>query len=508
METLDLRSLSADMSLPLPPVKRRRTGSESSYEPDPNEAEDASSNVSSEGRVLVETLPVPIHRRMLQREESKVVKAYRARRSYRSTSVAPKPLQTYALRPSAPRPRARSRAREVKLTFKLRDQISTSKVSITPSTDVLNSEEPLIAPSTAFASRNLRRRTPVRYRVAGRPRRATEVRNPSSEVRTNNSIDLPKHHRGRGEINYQPECQIVPKPPSPIEVREQPRAQNRISELEKENATLEEENIALRAQVDELCSRIGQVGPSNNLGTAPVKDDIFFETGFMNLNRMIRDFVREFLQPRFTSPLSPSRVPAKIKEILNSEGTDWQRYLRGGKNRKVLRAIAHSQLRDAISTIQTALIGDRSACNRWRSRTIEDLRSTLPKLLPDDSMVELKSKELFRDTRVLWIKKQETKETERLRRITEYALKLATELHKLPYEIQYSFSGDNWDRLPRDIDNQPEKEFYQINVHSRHSNFQFLTVFPGIRKLSGISGTGELDDSEVVYLPLQLSAYD
>ncbi|KAF3216522.1 hypothetical protein TWF191_009010 [Orbilia oligospora] len=226
---------------------------------------------------------------------------------------------------------------------------------------------------------------------------------------------------------------------------------------------------------------------------------------------MIRDYIREFLQSKFTSPFSPSKVPTKIRDILNSEGIEWQKYLRGGKNRKVLRAIAQKyisfylveniimdpvfrhnrQLRDALSTIQMAFTGDRVVRSRWRNRTIQELRLALPTPLPDAIMVEQKSRELFKDTRVLWVKNKKTIETERLRRIAEYAAKLATELHKLPCEIQYGFSRENWDKLPRDIDTHPEKEFYQINVHSRHSNFQFMTVFPGIRKLSGNLGLGQ-----------------
>lgn len=410
--------------------------------------------------------------------------------------------------------------------LKVKDRVSPQKASTPPATDILNSGELSIAPSATFTSRRLTKINPVRYGFVSHSEQTAEAQDGSTKIQTSDSIHPPKHHRDQEDSCQQSEYRSVPKSPSPGKAPEKSGPQDRIAELEKENIILEEENATLRAQVDELCSRIGEVG-SNSLETTIVKDDVFFENGFINLNKMIRDFVREFLQSKFTSPFSPSKVPTKIRDILNFEGTEWQKHLRGGKNRKVLRAIAQKyisfylveniiidpvfrhnrQLQDAFSTIQT-VFPDHSVRSRWRNRTIQELRSTLPEPLSDDLMVELKSKELFRDTRVLWVKYQEKKEAERLRRITGYALKLATELHKLPYEIQYGFSRDNWDKLPRDIDTHPEKEFYHINVHSRHSNFQFMTVFPGIRKLSRTSGPGEDEDSGIIYLPLQLSAYD
>ncbi|KAK6505980.1 hypothetical protein TWF506_010907 [Arthrobotrys conoides] len=524
IETTDLEILPAEMPLPLPlplplpPAKRRRTGSgsTSSYEPDPNEAEDVSSNVSGEGRVFVETLPASTHRKTLQRGDRKIVKTFKSRRSYRSVSAAPTPQQTYSSRPS------RSESRQVRVTLKVKDRISPPRVK-----DDLDTGELSITPSATFTSRKLRRRNPVRYGFSSQSRPTAEAQNSDTAITAeSHTVDYTQRSRHRHMnqdsegMHQQLDYQNVPKPLSPN------ASQNRISELEKENAILEEENITLRAQVDELCSRMGTEGPSS-LETAMVKDDVFFENGFANLNKMIRDFVREFLQSRFTSPFSPSKVPAKIRDVLNVEGPEWQKHLKGGKNRKVLRAIAQKyisfylveniimdpvfrhnrQLRDAFSTIQMAFTGDSAVRSRWRNRTIQELRSALPARSPDACMIEQKSKELFRDTRVLWVKNQEMREMERLRRIADYAEKLATELHKLPFEIQYGFSRDNWDKLPRDIDTHPEKEFYQINVHSRHSKFQFITVFPGIRKFSGSPGRGEDEDSSAVYLPLQLLAY-
>ncbi|KAF3309696.1 hypothetical protein TWF173_010676 [Orbilia oligospora] len=524
MDTTTPETLPAEMSLPLPSAKRRRTGSgsTSSYEPDPEEAEDVSSNISGGGRVFVKTLPAATHANVIRNDgrNRKIIKAYnyRARRSYRSASAAPKSPRMQLSGPS------RSQSHEVKVPSKAKDRTRLSKGSISPPNDILDARELSITPSATFTSRRLRKRDPVRYGFASQSRPTSNAQNGeiAAESHSFNSMHHVEHqHRDAEGAHRQLEHQNVPKISS-----WSGEAQNRITELEKENVILEEENATLRAQVDELCSRIGSVGPQS-LETTIVKDDVFFENGFINLSKMIRDYIREFLQSKFTSPFSPSKVPTKIRDILNSEGIEWQKYLRGGKNKKVLRAIAQKyisfylveniimdpvfrhnrQLRDALSTIQMAFTGDRVVRSRWRNRTMQELRLALPTPLPDAIMVEQKSKELFKDTRVLWVKNKETIETERLRRITEYAAKLATELHKLPCEIQYGFSRDNWDKLPRDIDTYPEKEFYQINVHSRHSNFQFMTVFPGIRKLSGNFGPGQGEDSSIVYLPLQLSAY-
>ncbi|KAK6497416.1 hypothetical protein TWF481_011825 [Arthrobotrys musiformis] len=508
------------MSLPLPPVKRRRTGSESSYSPDPNEAEDASSVVSGEGRVFVETIITPTPRTPRKRR-ARATFGYRSRRSYRTTGPTPKLQQSDE---PIPRP-SRSRSGGVKIILKTNSKAPPLEVPSTPppAPDILNLGNPLGISATTLSPRKFRKRNTVRDGTLTQFQQTSEIRYDAMEAHTSRSARSSNCHQGREGTYQRSKSRSVIRSPPPAS-----KAQERIAELEKENTVLEEENCTLRAQVDELCSRIGDVA-SNSFETAIFKDDVFFENGFINLNKMVRDFVREFLQSKFTSPLSPSRVPTKIKDVLDSESTEWQKYVRGGKNRKVLRAIAQKyisfylienivgdpifrqnrQLQNAFSTVQAAFKGDYAASNRWRNRTIQELRSTRPEQLSDDFMVDQKSKELFKDTRVLWIKNHEVKQTDRLRKILEYAVKIAVELHKLPYEIQYGFSRHGWDKLPRDIDTHPENEFYQIHVqHSRHSSFQFMTVFPGIRKLSGISDTGEDGDSGFVYLPLQLSAYD
>ncbi|KAF3205993.1 hypothetical protein TWF106_000979 [Orbilia oligospora] len=402
MDTAAPETLPTDMSLPLPSAKRRRTGpgSTSSYEPDHDEVEDVSSNISGEGRVFVETLPLATHAKVIRNDgrNRKTVKAYnyRARRPYRSASVAPNSFESQ------------------------RPDMSVEGI-YPPPNDILDTGELSITPSATFTLRRLRKRNPVRYGFASQSRPISNAQNGeiTAESHSFNSMHHSEHqHRGSEGAHRQLEHQNVPKFSS-----RSGEAQIRIAKLEKENAILEEDNTTLRAQVDELCSRIGGVG-SHSLETTIVKDDVFFESGFINLSKMIRDYIREFLQSKFTSPFSPSKVPTKIRDILNSEGIEWQKYLRGGKNRKVLRAIAQKyisfylveniimdpvfrhnrQLRDALSTIQMAFTGDRVVRSRWRNRTIQELRLALPTPLPDAIMVEQKSRELFKDTRVLWVK--------------------------------------------------------------------------------------------------------
>ncbi|KAK6346386.1 hypothetical protein TWF730_010712 [Orbilia blumenaviensis] len=526
------------------PTVCQRTGSESSFKPDPNE--DALSSISggSEVATRASLKPIATHNKTLRPGVKKVYVEVleesprcRLRKSTRPR-MSSKGSPTYNGRTSSARPRNS----DVKVIFEPNDEHSLSELSAPPGPTGHGPapESPPTTPFTIIPTRRLRKRNQVQSSRSTKARYSVT----KAAAKLRDLADGRKCRRDRKEIIRRRgeshswavstadtrTCFVEREPQIRPESESGPSnaslEQERISRLEKENIILEEENETLRIQVDELCSRLGD-GGSNNLFTTIVKDDVFFENGFANLNKMIRDFVREFLQTRFTSPFSPSRVPIKIRNVLNSEGTDWQKYLKGGKNKKVLRAIAHKyisfylveniimdpvfrhsrRLRDAFSTIEALFLDDPGLCSRWRNRTIQDLRSTLPEPPLEGFTIDLKSQELFKDTKMLWMKSQESKEIERLKKITSYALKLGTELHKLPYEIQYGFSRDEWDRMPRDIDTHPEKEFYHINVHSRHSSFQFMTVFPGIRKVSRpLAKDGE--DFGIVYLPLQLSAYD
>ncbi|KAK6524991.1 hypothetical protein TWF281_011881 [Arthrobotrys megalospora] len=496
-----------------PPAKLRRRESGSSFEPDTND--DISSNGSGESLAFIKTPPAPTCERSIEY----VYAAPPLRRSTRTAS------RSRSRRKSASRtPRPRSSVATVLL------EVNNQPVSSSgpPPTVIPNTEgSAILSPKILTRNRRkLRKRDTVQYEPVSNPPQGADIQYNVPEVHTRGSTYSRKRRRDRKGSHQRQDYRSPLRSQSPPKSYSTSKPQERIAKLEKENTALEEENAILRTQVDELCSRLGEVG-SNDLEMAIVKDDGFFENGFANLNKLVRDFVREFLQTRFSSPFSPSKVPIKIRGVLDSEGTDWQRYLKGGKNKMVLRAIAqkyisfylveniitdpifryNDQLRDALSTIQTMLKGNPSLCNRWRTRTIRDIRSTLTRSFFEDALVDLKSKELFKDTRVLWVKGQEAKEMERLKRITDYAMKLAIELHKLPHEIQYGLTRDDWDKLPRDIDTHPEKEFYQLNVHSRHSNFQFMTVFPGIRKLTEPSKPGEEESTGIVYLPLQLSAY-
>ncbi|KAF3104009.1 hypothetical protein TWF569_007787 [Orbilia oligospora] len=94
--------------------------------------------------------------------DRKIVKAYnyRARRPYRSASVAPKSPRMQPFGPS------RSQSHEVKVPSKVKDLICLPKASISPPNDILDTGELSITPSATFTLRRLRKRNPVRYGFA------------------------------------------------------------------------------------------------------------------------------------------------------------------------------------------------------------------------------------------------------------------------------------------------------------------------------------------------------